>query len=175
MTRAETWDDALAPVRRAITEAARRREQEALDRAGAEADAVLAAAAAEAGDLLAQARAEGARTGAEQAALEAARVRRDAHRTVLAARTAARADLSRRVAAAVEALSTDPRYPALRARLAAECRDRLGPDAEVVEAPGGGVVGRAGSRRLDLSLAVLAALAAEEAIDRRHPDSGARP
>lgn len=155
-----TWEAALVPVRRAIAAAADRRADAEVAEAEADAHRLLAHASAEAEEVLARARAEGARTGAEQAALVTARARRDAHRAVLAAREASRRELVDGVVEAVCALRADPRYPALRDRLTAECHARLGPAAHVREAEAGGVVAVAGSRHLDLSLPVLAARAA---------------
>jgi len=62
------------------------------------------------------------------------------------------------VAAAVGRLAEDP---ALRGRLVAAVWARLGPDATVLDAAGGGVVGVAAGRRIDLSLAAVA----ERAVD----------
>ncbi len=67
-------------------------------------------------------------------------------------------ELRRRVAAAVGRLAEDP---ALRGRLVAAVWARLGPDATVLDAAGGGVVGVAAGRRIDLSLAAVA----ERAVD----------
>ena len=86
-----------------------------------------------------------------------ARVRREAHETVLAQRSAIRAELQRQVAEAATALQSDPRYAELVARLTERCRAMLGQDAVVAPSPHGGVVATSGSRHLDLSLPTLAA------------------
>lgn len=148
---------ALDPVRESLVSAARARAEQLGRSAQQEADAVRAAAQLEADEILAQAVAEGERTARSAAALRSARVRREAHETVLAQRSAIRAELQRQVAEAATALQADPRYAELVTRLTERCRAVLGPDADVSTSPHGGVVARSGSRHLDLSLPTLAA------------------
>jgi len=100
--------------------------------------------------------AEGAEAARSQAFLRSARVRRQAHEIVLARRNALRLDLQHQVCQAAVKLRADPRYPQLLARLTEQSHALLGPGATVTESPLGGVVAWAGSRRLDLSLPVLA-------------------
>ncbi len=163
------WEDELAPVRRALADAARRDVDELGEAAGRETEALAARARADAEEILEAARADGTAAGRAAAALVAARARREAHRVVLAERERLRAELVDRVVRAAAGLRDGPDYPALVARLEAVCRERLGPGAEVSPGPGGGVVGVLGTRRLDLSLPMLAEQAAlavlEEADD----------
>jgi len=153
----ERSDAALDPVRASLRSAARARAELLRRSAQEEADAVRAAAQHEADEILAAAVADGERTARSAASLRSARTRREAHETVLAQRSALRAEVQRRVAEAATALQLDPRYPELVARLTERCRAVLGPDAAVGPSPLGGVVANAGSRHLDLSLPALAA------------------
>ncbi|HUH71627.1 MAG TPA: hypothetical protein VLZ05_23750, partial [Mycobacterium sp.] len=58
---------------------------------------------------------------------------------------------------AVLRLRDDPAYPHWATALRAAARATLGADAQVSEHPTGGVVAEAGQRRIDLSLAGIAA------------------
>jgi len=91
-----------------------------------------------------------------RAVLRFARARREAHETVLMRRNALRLALHRQVRESAAELRTDPRYPRLLARLIEQSHALLGPEATVAESSQGGVIAEAGSRRLDLSLPVLA-------------------
>lgn len=152
---------ALVPVREALLEDARARAEQLRRDARDQADAVLAVARHDADAIHADAAADGERTARSDAALRSARVRRQAHDSVLAARNAIRLELYRQVTESASALRTDPRYPELMARLTARSRAGLGPDAVVSPSPHGGVVARSGSRHLDLSLPTLATQALE--------------
>lgn len=149
-------DATLGPVRQALRASAEKQASGIRDDAGRQAAALLDAARAEAAGILAAAAAAGAAAARSEAALRSARVRRQAHELVLAQRSSLRLELHRRVREAVTGLRSDPRYAELVARLTEQCRELLGPDASVSESPEGGVVAEAGSRRLDLSLPVLA-------------------
>lgn len=152
---------ALEPVRRALRDAA---EREAAVIFGASADqvrAVLDAAQRDAQDLRQAAAAEGEALARSAAAARSARVRREAHQTVLAEQEALRVHLVRRLEEAATARRSDPRYPRLVERLTAYGRAALGPGATVTESPTGGVVAEKDSRRLDLTLPVLATQALE--------------
>ncbi|XAS65573.1 hypothetical protein ACOM2C_01885 [Pseudarthrobacter sp. So.54] len=149
---------ALGPVRMALRAAAEKQAAELRDAARSQGDALLEAARAEAAGILAAAADEGAAAARSEAALRSARARREAHELVLAQHSSLRLELRRRVREAAVELTSDPRYPGLRARLTEQCRELLGPDAIVSESPDGGVVAEAGSRRLDLSLPLLAGM-----------------
>jgi hypothetical protein len=75
---------------------------------------------------------------------------------VLDARRAVYEELSRRTAEEVGRRCADPR---VRAALAAGIRRVLGPDAEIVDDPAGGLIGQRGGRRLDRGATALAARA----------------
>ncbi len=62
---------------------------------------------------------------------------------------------------AAQDLGGDPRHEAWLDRLTARCHEALGPEATVTPSPAGGVFGELGTRRLDLSVPVLAAAAVE--------------
>lgn len=149
-------DAALAPVRQALRAAAEKQAAEYRDDARRQATALLEAARAEAAGILAAAAKEGEAAARSESALRSARARREAHELVLAQRRSLRLELHRRVREAAAGLTSDPRYAGLMAWLTEQCRELLGPEATVSESPDGGVVAEAGSRRLDLSLPVLA-------------------
>jgi vacuolar-type H+-ATPase subunit E/Vma4 len=148
---------ALAPVRAWLRDAARREADAMVASARADADQQLARARAEAAELISFERDQGAAEGAAAAARERARARREARTTVLRAQAALVTLLRDQARAAVLSLKDDEvDYAALREELESRARTALGPEATVAEAPAGGVVAQAGSRRVDLSLAMLA-------------------
>ena len=147
---------ALAPVRGSLLIAAQREAADIRRDTSEQALALLDAARHEADRILVAAAEEGTATARSQAVLRSARARRAAHETVLTRRNALRLELQRQVRESAVELRTDPRYPALLARLTEQSHAVLGPEATVAESPEGGVVAEAGSRRLDLSLPVLA-------------------
>ncbi|WP_427007702.1 hypothetical protein [Pseudarthrobacter sp. H2] len=151
-------DTALEPVRTALRAAAEKQASGLRDDASSQASALLDAARAEAAGMLAAAATEGEAAAAAEAALRSARARRQAHELVLAQRSSLRLELHRRVREAAAGLTSDPRYAELVTRLTDQCRELLGPDAVVSESSEGGVVAEAGSRRLDLSLPILAGM-----------------
>jgi hypothetical protein len=143
---------ALTPVRGWLLVAAQQEAADIRRQAGEHAMALLDAARRDAGRIRSAAAAEGAAMASTQAVVRSARVRRQAHETVLTRRNMLRLDLQRQVREAGQKLRADPRYPALLARLIEQSRAWLGPEATVAESPEGGVIAEAGSRRLDLSL-----------------------
>ncbi len=148
---------ALAPVRAWLHHAARQEADALVASARAEADQQLAQARAEALELISSERDQGAAEGAAAAGRERARARREARTTVLRAQATLVALLRDQARAAVQGLKDDEvDYATLRQELETRARTALGPEATVAEAPAGGVVARAGSRRVDLSLAMLA-------------------
>ncbi|MCI0141697.1 hypothetical protein KNN17_08920 [Arthrobacter bambusae] len=160
-------DAALQPVRMALRAAAEKQAAELQDEARRNANALVEAARAEAAAILSAAAQEGESAARSEAALSLARARREAHELVLAQRNSLRMELHRRVREAAAGLKSDPRYAKLMARLTEQCRELLGRDAVVSESPEGGVVAEAGSRRLDLSLHVLAGITVESAPGAR--------
>ncbi|WP_024285176.1 hypothetical protein [Cellulomonas sp. KRMCY2] len=157
---------ALEPVRRWLRDTAEEAAAELGAAAVDEVAAVVAAAREEAERIRRDAAAQGAAEARSAAALRSAQVRRRAGESVLAQQEALRLALRRDVAHAATALLTDPRYPDLVDRLTAHARAVLGADATVVQSVDGGVVAERGSRRLDLSLPVLAA----QALDARQQE-----
>lgn len=151
-------DSALQPVRVALIHGAEADAERELVQARQTAGAELAEAWATAAAILERA-ADAGRVDADAViAAERTAARRSARAVELAAQREVYEELRRRVAAAVARLAEDP---ALRGRLVAAVRARLGPDATVLEAAGGGVVGVAAGRRVDLSLVAVA----ERAVD----------
>jgi len=153
----------LTPVREALLAAARATAAESADSAREQAQALVDAAQLEADRIRAAAVADGEAAARSEALMSSARVRRQAHETLLTARNALRLELQVQVHASATALRTDARYPELLARLTERSHALLGRDATVTESPDGGVIAEAGSRRLDLSLPTLAA----ETLSRR--------
>ncbi|MEU6379864.1 hypothetical protein [Streptomyces sp. NPDC046909] len=154
-------DTALDPVRAQLLRAARTEADTLLAAADDEASAVLADAEAQAATILAEARRLGEDDAATARDAARTRARRDARARELAAHRECWEELGRRVVSGVEDLRGTDSYPLLRARLTAYVRDALGPDARITQAPGGGVVGETGDRRLDCSLNALARRALE--------------
>lgn len=149
-------------MREALRAAVEKQAAELRDGARTQASVLLDGARAEAAAILAAAADQGAALARSEAALRSALARRQAHELVLAQRNSLRLELHRRVREAAAGLTSDPRYARLLAQLTEQCRELLGPDAIVSESTEGGVVAEAGSRRLDLSLPVLAELTLEE-------------
>ncbi len=136
-------NDALEQARR-IEEAAAASERRELEDASRQAEEILAAARAE-GDAAGARAAVGLLVDAHR---EARRAILDAHRRALdALRAGAEAELVRR--------RRTPEATALRARLAAAARARLGPGAAVTPDDACGVVAVGNGRRLDLRTHVL--------------------
>lgn len=138
---AEPMVDALAPVRRAILESARRDAADTIERANRAAQELRRRAAAEADTIRETARAEG-RHDAEQVRVEQrARARRRARSIVLQAQRQALDDLTSAVHDAVRRLWCDPAtQQAVRATLVATARAEHGPQAVITDHPDGGVV-----------------------------------
>ncbi|MEO6086453.1 MAG: hypothetical protein ABIQ18_25395 [Umezawaea sp.] len=151
--------EALAPVSSAL-----------LARAGDEAGREVAEARRQGDDLLAQARGraraildEAADAGRSDAAVAIAAEHSHARRAARALELDAQKEihdlLRREVAAVVARLVARPE---VRARLVAAVRAALGPDAAVLDAPGGGVIGQVPGRLVDLSVPALADRAVED-------------
>jgi len=157
---------ALAPVREALLARAQGERARVLEAVDEQTAAVTAAAEQEAASLLAQAREQGSADAALVAAAEESRARRESRALVLGAQHDAYEELRRRSVEAVGRLRDDPAYPQLQDRLRQEAIAQLGPAAEVVEDPAGGVVAVAGGRSVDLSLPVVALRAVDALGDR---------
>lgn len=147
---------ALAPVQSALLTRARADAGAVLDEARREADHVRAAARDRATQIIEASRAEGEAEARAAAAVALTRRRRQARDVVLAARRELFDELLRECRAGARALRDAPDYRDVRARLTRLAVATLGPDAVVEESPDGGVVAKAGGRRLDLTLPTLA-------------------
>jgi hypothetical protein len=158
---------ALAPVRAALLAAAREDVERERQRAGAAAERALTEATEEAERIRSQARAQGAADAAGTLAIARAQSRRRARATVLAARREAYEELRAAARPAVAALGDDP---LVRRHLADAVRRLLGPEAELREGTGGGVVGAGGGRRVDYSLTWFADRAVDAVLaDQEEP------
>ncbi len=148
----------LDTAREALLGDARREAEAILARADTEAGARLQDARRQAEELRVRARAQGEAEGRAGAARTRAGGRFAARMLVLAAKRASYDALLEQARRAALALREDPGYPQLLERLAAAARDDLGPDAELtLDPPGlGGVLGQAGSRAVDYTLAAIA-------------------
>lgn len=145
----------LEPVRMALLTQARAEADAQVSAARREADERRSSARAEADALLRRARDEREEAAAAARSRSLLRARREARAIVLRARQDAYDELRAAALAAAADLRVRPDYPRLRDRLAAAARERLGPEAEVTEPAGGGVLARAGDRLVDCSLPVL--------------------
>jgi vacuolar-type H+-ATPase subunit E/Vma4 len=153
---------ALAPLRSALLATA----QEDADRRLREADEAAHATQAESDASVARGRAAARSRGAADAAAavtqQRSRAGARARSILLEARREEYLALKQAARSAMAALRDDPSYPAMRERMADAVRRRLGPQAQIDDADGGGVLGRAPGRRVDYSLASLADQAADE-------------
>lgn len=155
MTRARTVEEALAPLHARLLERATAAADALTAAAQDDAERMLSTARAQAEALLQAARDEGAADVAALLVAERSRVRRRTRSTVLRAQSGVLGELERRSLETAQRLRAAPEYPRWRAGLDRAVRAALGPDAAVSEHPAGGVVGSAGSRRVDLSLPAL--------------------
>jgi vacuolar-type H+-ATPase subunit H len=148
----------VGPARDALLADARERARQLLEQAEREAHELTQQAQTDAEALLARARQEGLAAGRARAARDAGRERTLAHWHVLAAQNAAYEELRRRARIEVMAVRDEPGYRELLERLSAAARRDLGDGAELeIDPPGlGGVLARAGSRRVDYTLPALA-------------------
>ncbi len=148
---------ALQPVRRHLLECARADAEREIAEAEQEAERVLAAARDQAAQLAETARAAGRDAAEAVSAQRRAALQRELRGAVLAARCDIYQRWCRRSTEAVLRLRDDPAYPHWAAALRAAAQATLGADAQLNEHPTGGVVGEAGQRCIDLSLAGIAA------------------
>ncbi|MEU2158298.1 hypothetical protein ABZ532_25365 [Streptomyces sp. NPDC019396] len=153
---------ALEPVRERLLRAARADAVELLARADREAEALLEEARAQAAAILDDARRQGETDAARGSTAELTRVRRTIRARELGVRRQAYEELCSRATERIRGLRHTADYPAIRDRLRRRARRLLGPEAEVAEHPGGGIVAQAPGRRGDCTLDALAA----RALDR---------
>lgn len=124
----------------ALVEAARKRGRAILDEAGAEGEALVA----------------------DERARALAGARRQARSTELSAQRAVYDEACAAIASGIAGLHHADAYPLMLRELERRARLVLGADAELVEAPGGGLTARRPGRMVDLSLESIAA----QAVDR---------
>lgn len=144
-------------------------EATAIRRGGEDrAEEIVAQARAEAAALIERRCAAAERLADLQARDRVAEARARARGTVLRAQQSVLSEAHASAHAMVRDLIGDPRLNRLLERLAADARERLAPvgPVELIEAPDGGFVARAGTREIDCSLGaqvdrVLDAMASE--------------
>lgn len=162
----QSVDAALEPIRTAIIARAHEQARDILDSAHAVVDAERVLAEADAATITDRAVAAGrARTAALRAAQRHAAAR---HRRARILR-AQRAAYDRWRAAAMNAvarIAAEPGYPEVLAGLRGFATRTLGPDAVIVEDPGGGLIAHGSGRLLDLRLGTIAVRAMEQVVPR---------
>jgi hypothetical protein len=146
----------LEPVRQARLARSRAEAARLLAQARQEAAAAVAAAELEAQRVVDDARELGRRESAVRDEEHAAHSVSEARELVLAAQRLAWESLTAAAVEAASALRAEPGYPELLDRVRALGRAQLGQGASEQEGDGGGVILRAGSRRVDYSLPALA-------------------
>jgi vacuolar-type H+-ATPase subunit E/Vma4 len=146
----------LEPVRGALLADARAVADGVVRQAEERASDQVERARLETAARIARARAEGEAAAGLETISALAEARRAARSLVLEAQRAVYDDVRRQAEAAVQELRGTPRYGELLDRLTERAREVLGPEAQVErDPPEGGVVARAGNRRLVLTLPVL--------------------
>jgi vacuolar-type H+-ATPase subunit E/Vma4 len=153
---------ALEPVQSKLHAQAEAEAHTRLDQARDQAGRIRTEARARAAGILADSRAEGEEQARAAVAARVVRRRREARDVVLSVRRDLYDELRRASRDAARALRDSPDYPQILRLLTERAVAAMGADVAVQESPDGGVVAVAGSRRLDLSLPVLA----EREVDR---------
>lgn len=150
-------DAALAPLEAALLSAAEDDARQVIERARRDAEATVEDARRQAESLRAQARAEGERDAESIRRDQSARARRRARGVVLAAQSAALAELRHVVHDRLRRVWTTPvGHDALYSRLVDAARTSLGEDCEITEHPDGGIVATLGRARVTYRLSDLA-------------------
>ncbi len=150
---------ALAPLRSALLARATAEAAQEVAEAQRQADSLVTQAYATAQADLETAASLGRSDAETVIVAHRSRARRAARLGELAAQREVYDELHRRVTAAMARLADEP---ALRDRLVAQVRAVLGPDATVLDVPGGGVIGHMAGRRVDFSLRAAAERAVNE-------------
>jgi vacuolar-type H+-ATPase subunit E/Vma4 len=153
---------ALAPVQTKLHVQAEAEARTTLDQARRQAGRIRSEARARAAGILADSRAEGEEQARAAVAARVVRRRREARDVVLSVQRDLYDELRRASRDAARALRDSSDYPEILRRLTKRAVAAMGPEAAMQESPDGGIVAVAGSRRLDLSLPVLA----EREVDR---------
>ncbi|MGW3472141.1 hypothetical protein ACWDKQ_27580 [Saccharopolyspora sp. NPDC000995] len=149
---------ALVPLRESLVARARHEAERNLHEARQEARVMIANARETAQAILDDAAAQGRADANAMLAAEKARSRQAARAVELVAQREVFEELTNAVTTSLARRGD----PALRDRLATRARTVLGHGAQVRDAPGGGVIGEAPGRLLDLSFHMAAARAVEE-------------
>ncbi len=157
---------ALQPVRRQMLERARADAEREIGAAQQEAERILAEARDQAAQLAETARAAGRDAAATVIAQRRAALQRELRGALLAARRDVYQQWCRHGTEAVLRLRDDRDYPRWLAALRETARAALGADARLIEHPTGGVVAEDGQRRIDLSLAGIAAQVLDDITGR---------
>ncbi len=160
-------DAALAPVRAALRSAAEDHALKLSDAARRKAVELLDAARSQAAQIVKAAALEGETAARSEAALQSSRVRREAREMVLSKRSSVREELRRQLRESASALQAESLYPQLIKALSERCLLLLGPSTTVTESPEGGVIAESDSRRLDLSLPLLAEMCLDSMAEAR--------
>lgn len=156
----------VAPLRRALLDAARRDAEQAVAEATERATAQVADARARARRLESEAKAEGEALARREMDRRRARAQREARREVLRAQRQCLDDLRHAALATLrERGEQDPEVVALLERTTAVARSQLGGDPEFEQAREGGFLARSGSHRVDYRFSAL--------VDRAIDDLGA--
>jgi len=147
----------LVPVREGLKNSSQVKAADIRKRAHDQAVSIMAAAKTQADQIRATAVSDGEAAAKSEAAIRSARVRRKAHEVELASQNSLLLELQRQVHESAVALKDDPRYPHLLVQLRKESRALLGKGTKITKSSEGGIIAVQGSRRLDLTLSVLAA------------------
>ncbi|HTJ70912.1 MAG TPA: hypothetical protein VL551_25445 [Actinospica sp.] len=153
---------ALAAVSARLVARARQDAEEHVAAARAEAETLLDVARERAGAIIDEARSQGEALVVAEKAQALAGARRQARSLELSAQRAVYDEVCDAITSGVRGLRDADDYPLMLRELERRARLVLGADAEIVEAPGGGLTARRPGRVVDLSLASIAA----EAVDR---------
>jgi len=157
---------ALEPVVERLLADARHRAEELLADADAAVRDTRDAAATQATRILEQARRDGSDAAARAVGATLVEARRRSRRLVLDARRRAYEEVRRDARTQLAARRAAPEAAALRTRLAAVARARLGPETTVTPDDGCGIVASADGRRIDLGTGVLVERAMRSLGDR---------
>jgi vacuolar-type H+-ATPase subunit H len=142
--------DPWAPVRRAALADAYAEDERVYALARERSAAAVAAARERATVLCADTLAAARQEADDEARRVVGAARNTAHELLLAARQEVYAAVARDVAR--RASSRREEYRATTERLIGDARRRLGADAEIIDAPDGGIIARARGRQIDYSL-----------------------
>lgn len=154
-------EECLAPVRAALLDDARAEADRLVDEARHHADELVAAAQAEVDEQIAASRRRAALGEQARTERELGRARADAHRAVLEAERELRDRWIERVHGLLPELGDSETGGRLVRRLEQLARSQLGDDLTIEYDADGGLIGVAGSRRVDYRLSTLADRAVE--------------